>query len=329
MDPMTMMLATTALSGGLSFMSGLGQKQSTAKQNRLQMIENARMDELNQSRLEVVNQKNEALGREMLTIPEVTTGWSDMRGLVEDAEAAGFNPLSVLRAGGLSLYAGKMTTGHNAADAFKLMSPSAQFGTPTTIQREPSMLEVVGSAGNAALSTFQSGYKTMQAQDFQMMTLDRQLAAIAQAGGNRSLNLAGNGTGGLYVPMTGGGGLSGAGGGTAKSGGLSDLPYPQKWTNDDVKVTNPHNMWPVDRTQADAEYFEQRYGDVFQELFGASNLVHDTVRAATGKSIREWGQTAGLSYNYPNNTAWYDRLVKNYEGMRLLDNYAKSLTKKQ
>lgn len=64
-----------------------------------------------------------------------TTGSVDFAGMVRDAEAAGFNPSSVLRAGGAQLYAKTFTdtyekqTGHNAGLAAELLGQVLASGT--------------------------------------------------------------------------------------------------------------------------------------------------------------------------------------------------------
>lgn len=325
------MLAMTAISGGLSLMSGMGARNAAAKQNRLQMMEDGRVDAMNYDRQQAVNAQNDWLGRQLLTVPEVTTtrsddtsgqqtdtwGGVDLGAFMAAGEAAGFNPVTWLRSGALSLFAtnssrtqnwGGVTTtqtktGHNAADAYKIMMPATVMGTPTQIQKVPDMLEVFGNAGQAALSTFKDMYKVDQSQQFQSSLLDRQLSAIAQ----RQMGGGGTaGSGGLYqtsygpaVSMGGRAGgsgmLSGSGGGGDSGKLATSLPYPASWERGDVEVTNPHRTWKVDKDQSNAEQYSDRYGDVWEEIFGMYNVVADTVKSATGRSIREWGQRAGMN----------------------------------
>lgn len=324
------MLAMTALSGGLSLMSGIGARNSSAKQGRLQMMEDARMDALNQERLAVMNNQREALGREMLTVEEKNTStvsdnswqstntWSDLDvdAFMAAGEKAGFNPVTWLNSGALSLYArgssltmngGDVTTtttrtGHNAADAFKLMAPDAYYGTPTQIPKVPDMLEVFGNAGNAALSTYKDLYKTQQSQDFQSSLVDRQLTALAnrQMGGGQTV-------GGSYGQSISTGGKAGTVGGLSTSGKLAtSLPYPSSWEKGDVNVTNPSRVWKVDKDVPDAEAAEARYGDLAQEIFGAANLINDGVLTTTGKSLRDWGRVAGMNIgDYGSIKDWY------------------------
>lgn len=330
MDPMT--LGLSAASAGLSLVSGIGARNSAAKQGRLQMMEDARqraenlaneaaMAAENVKIRDEVNAHRERLGRELLTIEERTTvadnswqttqGGVDLMGFMAAGEMAGFNPVTWLNSGALSLFAhsttrngGEVTTtrtGHNAAEAFKIMMPDAVYrtavmGSPSQIPKVPDMLEVFGNAGQAGLSTFKDLYKTDKSQAFQTSLLDRQLSAIAQrtqGGGVLSSSTT-------YGPAVTAGGRTGGSGmlSTNKNDNpATSLPYPASWERGDVEVTNPHQKWSVDKTQANAENVSDRYGDIAEEIWGLNNVIHDVVLNATGKTIAEWGVEARKYYN--------------------------------
>ena len=269
MDPLTL-LGTTALSGGLSFISGASQSRTTKAQNRINIW-----------LAQQANEKAEALGRELLTLPMF-----DAEAFRNAGETLGYNPVTWLRSGAASMFQPRA----QAEAAYRLMAPSHV----AQVARVPSMAEAAANAGISALNTFTAGYKTMQSQDMQWQMLERQLQAMATG---RPASPSGNfGSANPYVPNMLG--IS-AGGPTSSTGGLSskvsDLPYPSRWEAGKVEVTNPHSMWPVDSTVSDAETYETRYGDVFQELAGASNLFNDAVRAVSGRTLREWGIAAGVS----------------------------------
>lgn len=311
-------LGMAGLQGGLSLISGMGAQQAAKKQGRLQMMEDARMDALNMERQALVNQANRDLGRELLTVEEKTTvadnSWQRTQGNVDlgafmaAGEAAGFNPVTWLNSGALGLFANSFTEnggsvittkiGHNAADAYRMMMPSTVMGTPTQIPKVPSMMEVFGNAGTAALGTFRDQYNKDNSLAFQSSALDRQLAAMAQRqGGGGSL-----GGGVSYGPsmstggVTGGSGmLSGGTRASTKDKMATDVPYPASWERGKVEVTNPNRKWAIDKDNANAEAFEARYGEVASEFFGMYNVLADTVRQATGKSIREWGKAANMN----------------------------------
>lgn len=347
------MLAMAGLNAGLSLMSGLGNKQATAKQNRLQMIENARVDQLNQERLAAVNAERQRLGHELLTVEEKTTvednSWQatshdvDIAGFIAAGAMAGYNPVTWLQSGALSMFSRSMTqnggavtttrTGHNAADAFKIMMPDWSGGIATTIQKEPSMLSVIGDAGQAGLSMFKDLYKMDQSQQFQSSMLDRQLSAIAQRSSGGGIV---PGSGGLYsygpsISMGGATGGSamltgGGGGGGSNSKLASSLPYPASWERGEVEVTNPHRIWKVDKDNPNAEQYSDRYGDVWEEIFGTANVVNDTVLNATGKTLRQWGKETGWNIgDYKTFGAWYESKMKTSPWLQKLDNYAKTL----
>lgn len=330
-------LAMTALSGGLSFMSGIGSQQASAKQGRLQQMEDARAFIANTQRQEELNAARAALGERLLKEEEktVTTTadnswqntaqWSDVdiTGFMAAGEKAGFNPVTWLNSGALSLFArsnalttngGDVTqtqtrTGHNAADAYKIMMPDMVMEQASQIPKPVSTMEVLGNAGNAALSTYKDLYKLDKSQQFQTSLLDRQLAAMAQARGGGGIV---PGTGGLisYGPSASAGGVTG-GGGTLSNKGVSANPYPASWERGKVEVTNPSGKWKVDKTVSDAETAETRYGDLMQEVFGISNILQDGVTTLTGKNLRDWGRAAGMNIgDYKSIKDWYNSSVK-------------------
>lgn len=341
-------LAMTALSGGLSFLSGIGQQQAAAKQNRLQAINDLNAEIRTAERMNDANAKREALGRELLTIEEkervqsntsssnksasgsvaTTTSrsdydnwnWSETRGDIDMAgfmaagEKAGFNPVTWLNSGALSLYARSRTeggsggwttgsevqtqdnwswseqkdssditttrTGHNAADAFKMMVPEVVAATSSQVQRVPSSLEVFGNAGQAALSTAKDFYKQDQARDFQTSLLDKQLQALANRG-------TGGGSGGGLNLTTATGPKVSAGGNTGQVGSLSSTPIskiglPAGWEYNKTQVTNPFPNVVSDPRSPDAQAVEDRHGDGASFLYGLYSIPNDIVYHATG-----------------------------------------------
>lgn len=329
-------LAMTGLSAGLSFLSGIGAQQATAKQGRLQRMEDARAFIANTQRQEELNAARAALGERLLKEEErtVTTDnswqntaqWSDVdvAGFMAAGEKAGFNPVTWLNSGALSLFArsnalttngGDVTqvrTGHNAADAYKIMMPDMVMESASQIPRPVSTMEVLGNAGQAGLSTFKDLYKQDQSQQFQTSLLDRQLAAMAQRAGGGGIV---PGSGGLYSygPTASAGGRTGGGGMLSSGGGkgVTANPYPASWERGKVEVTNPSGKWKVDKTVSDAETAETRYGDLMQEVFGISNILQDGITTVTGKSLRDWGRHYGMNIgDYKSISDWYNSSVK-------------------
>lgn len=296
------MLALGALSLGGSLLQGMGAKQASAKQARLQMIADAMAREENNRILAEVNAKREQLGTEMLNTPEQRG--VDAEAFMATAERLGVNPVTYLNAGGLSSHG--WVIGHNAEAAYKLMAPEYQLSQASQIPQQHSMLSALGSGLSAAGTAMGTQYRAdmsygLQQQNMEM-SMDKFMMGLSN---NNGLQTA------LSYGMSGGGNASR---GTGQQAGVSSLPYPTKWEQGKVEVTNPHQSWQVDKTQADAEAYETRYGDIAQEVFGAYNLLADSVKQWTGKTIAEHGTaTRGWVTNWWNNgSAASNRAVTPY-----------------
>lgn len=288
MDPFTL-LATTALSGGLSFLSGSGQRRAAQRQERLQIWETQRVEQVNRETAQNINNERNRIGNLLASIPAL-----DIDAFRAAGNKLGYNPVTWLNSGALSLFQPRA----QAEAAYKMMLPDAQAtATPMTFQRIPDAMEVLGNAGLSALNTFTSGYKTMTAQNMQQQMFDKQLSLLSSRGANTvgTSREAGFSNPMLSAVIKSVGGLAGAARGLSarprgKKDAVSDVAYPQSWERGKVEVTNPHYSWVIDKKEADAETYETRYGDVVQELFGAYNLVNDGLKSASGKSFREWGE---------------------------------------
>lgn len=300
-----------ALSFGGSLISGLGAKQASAKQGRLQMMADANARAENERQLAVVNEARERLGREMLAVPEEeysasssrssSRGWVDTDAMMAAAERSGFNPVTWLNAGGMAAYARSETTsdvenygwrrGHNAADAFKLMVPEYALSQASQVPQQHSSMSAFGGALSAGVNAFGTQYRADQAYDLQ----SQRLAAMAKGNVVQGMGLS---AGGGQMTATLGSrspGNTGGTGGTGTVAGLSPFAYPSQWEQGKVEVTNPHRIWSVDGSVSDAEAQETRYGDLAQEVFGISNVFQDGVKTLTGRSPREWGIVSGMN----------------------------------
>lgn len=293
---MWQMLALAGLQAGASFLSSKGAADSTAKNNRLQMMENER-----------VRAANEVLAREMMQIPEVTTANVDE--FMAAGKKAGYNPVTWLNSGALSLF--KTTTGHNTAAAMSMM-----MGQPATLQRVPSALEGLGGALSAGVNTFGSLYQTQ-------MKLDA-LSGASGVSGGANYRAPSPGTGGLYSvnDVIGGMGFAPrsyttAGGAASRVAGLSGnldvpfsgAPYPQNWKLGKVEVTNPERRWSIDPNLSDVGgAVSQRYGEGGEWFFFPDRLLHDTVANITGRTIRDWGKAAGMNVgDYKSVGEWFNQ----------------------
>lgn len=265
-----------ALSFGGSLLQGFGAKQAAAKQARLQAIADANAAQENARILNEVNAKREQVGR------EIREDLNNTGKIVEWAEKSGFNPVTFLNAGGLSHLA-------NWADARKYQIPEYALTQASQVPQQHSALSAFGGALSAGVSAFATQYRADQSYELNSRKLD--LAEQSMIFGLSSRPTMGGGTtrSVSYGNSGGGAGFVTAQRGAGGAGGLSDIPYPSAWKQGKVEVTNPHGKWNVDKTQADAETYETRYGDIAQEVFGAYNLLADGVKTMTGRTIGEWG----------------------------------------
>lgn len=318
MLPVAMLAASTLASGAMSFMSGMGARSSAKRTERLQIWEQQRVEQMNRQAIADHNQLRGFAAERLRANPV------NMEAFMADGARAGFNPVTWLNSGALSLYSNEIVE--------KMGLPDAIFSSsPMTFQNVPSVQSAIGNAGQAAINTFQSGYKTLMAQDMQWNMLERQLSAMGNRTAASSISNFGMGA---FVPNASG---VSAGGVASLAGSLSlsGLPYPQKWKPGDVEYTNPWLRAFIDPTLSNASTKEDRYGEAGEILFGIDNIVHDAVRNVTGRTIQDWGVAAGMNiggYKKPGDTGWtpaVDRWFTNAIGssswLKAIDNYAKSI----
>ncbi len=164
--------------------------------------------------------------------------------LSEDATAAGFNPLTVLRGGGASSY--------NAAAGLAPLSATRSFSSPPQLMNVPSKQAVGGSSTATAmqavgdfLENFDPFADQKKEQEYQLVA--SQIAAL------NSGALSG-------VPRGAGSFASGT---TERrpSGVGGALGKPAKWQPGDVSVTNPFQSLEVNPNASDASVWEERYGE--------------------------------------------------------------------
>lgn len=324
------------LAGGLSLLSGFGAQQSAKKQAKQQAandyIANA-TNARNVGRTNAINTKlGQKLGKALVnskqTVTEHTQGsvtlnresgsdsgsdtdnysYVDTAAMMAAADAAGFNPVTFLNAGGMQAYTqtGSRTRGwersfdnqteitdlmvttkskgHNAAAGYQLM---AGLMSPQTFQMQssqavkiPSMLETIGDAGTAALNQYNNDARHQSNQDFQREMLGKQLDAIQKNSGRNN-----NPSRSFYSPTTttSGGKTVTSAGGALGSGPSISGPFERGIG----KATNPWGPGPmgIDTKWSDAETFSDRYGDIAEEVAGAWNLANDSTKSAVGRNI--------------------------------------------
>lgn len=310
-------LALAGLSAGGSLLSSIGAGQASAKQGRLQMIEDNMNRLRNDEKLAGINLERTKLGRELLAVPQKTyqavaqsttsstRGDVDVDRMMADAERAGFNPATFLNAGALQYYARSWadsfvntqqwdeSEGHNAAEAFKMMLPEYALSTPSQVPQQHSMLSALGGALTAGTNAFGTQLRADQSYDLQLARLLAGNSLQGMGLGN------GNGFAQVIRPQTNQigiqprAGLSSAGGsGDSK---LSDVPYPQNWKPGDIEASNLFRNLFIDSSAPNAEMASDRYGDIFEELFGAANIVQDAYRNIAGEQTRETGKRLGIN----------------------------------
>lgn len=282
---MLAMLGLGALSFGGSLLQGIGAKQASAKQGRMQMIADAMAREENNRILAEVNAKREQLGTEMLMTPEQRG--VDAEAFMATADRLGLNPVTYLNAGGLSSHG--WVIGHNAEAAYKLMAPEYQLSQASQVPQQHSMLSALGAGLSAAGTAMGTQYRADQSYGLQMAKMDMSMDQFMMGLSGRN---------GLATALTNSGGVAGvanASSGASSQGGVSALPYWGKWEQGKVEVTNPSYQGWVDPTQSNAQNREDRGGEIAGEVYGISNEFHDMVRSVTGRTIRDWGIASGLS----------------------------------
>lgn len=215
-------LLTAGLSFGASFLSGLFGKSGAEKRAAADRAEIEHVNRENRKAAENMNREVRARAAKAAKIPIVTktVGSGNLSKLVADAEANGFNPLTVLRSGGQAFYAGSTSTvtGSTEMDA-ALAGQHLSVLQPRISQTQvPSTGEVLGKALESGVGTFTSLMSQQQAQQFQMDLTEMQIAGSNRAGssyGGRS----------FYVPSNA---VSGSVGRTA-GGTLSNASPPADW----------------------------------------------------------------------------------------------------
>lgn len=311
-------LLGAALSFGSSFLSGLfGQSGAKKRANE----EKRAIDEanrINQGRADAMNATIRARADRAAKIPITTmqTGNTNMSMMVSDSVRNGFNPLTVLRAGGLGLYANTKTTvtGSTMMDAALAGQHISTFQPLISQTQVPTTGEVLGSAINSGVGTYQQMMSTQQAQQFQTDLVQMQLAgANANSANNHLFQRS------FYTPsaQTSGGSIK-VGGGELRSGSTKapswwDAMDPSSWL-DNVKLgkgfANPgdkkdpqialakHNYMGLeiwhDRTTSDGSVVADRYGE--------SELAETATFAATAladamHNVRDNAAFAGIKYS--------------------------------
>ncbi len=196
--------------------------------------------------------------------------------LVEDAEKAGFNPLTLLRNGGASSY--------NAGAGYAPLSA-------TPITRQAPVRRAVGgspvgdaieAAGDAFLQNFDPFADQKREQEYRL--IESQI---------RSLNAAT-----LSGVPVGSAGYASNDVERRPSGKSAALGSPTKPEAGEVEVTNPWQTWHVDPDVRDAAAYEQRYGEFLGSAFGGYVYARDNLYEISRRVGRYAKAAANSIYDY-------------------------------
>lgn len=290
MDP----LLGGLISGGLSLLSGFGAKQSAAKQSRQQIINDNAANYYNEQQIAAMNAARRHLGERLLETPQWSKesniqenrSWVDTDAMMMAAERAGFNPVTFLNAGGLAAYTQSNTTsyressGNDPVAAFQMMMPTANQRSATQAANIPSVMSIVGDAGQAALKSYQADARLQDSQAFQERLLNLKLSQLQQPS---SKSRSGLDTGFGSTPRTGGSGTSLVSSVLpffARQGGLApDVKAPE--------VTDiGYYGWKQDPRLPSGQVIEDTYTEVGSWPFSAFKAANDVWYNA---SLRGYG----------------------------------------
>ncbi|KRA66674.1 hypothetical protein [Rhizobium sp. Root651] len=208
--------------------------------------------------------------------------------LVEDAEKAGFNPLTALRAGSGSSY--------NAAAGLAPLS-----ATPITRQAPVRQAvggsvaaDAIGSVGDF-ISNFDPFADSKREQEYRLV--ESQIAALNASALSGVARGAGSFAQSDFERRPSGRGASLS---------RSSLGQPAAWKPGDVNVTNPFQTEPVNKDWSDAATWEERYGEpgswVGGVVVGGADLL-DFGRRKTG-----WNQPVPKDSKLRKAARWVDDL---------------------
>lgn len=224
----------------------------------------------NRASTEAVNARNAEIGNAYLALPKV-----DLKRMVADAEAAGFNPLTVIRNGGMAGYSKSVEL-----PGYQMLMPTAFHETPYQQQHifqtgaaptsaGPAPVQGVGSVFAGALqdgfSQFMSQTRINEQQQFQRELLNASLAGVQR--GKKAGNSASGSS--FYVP------------GKVTAGSMAEWnpttmlsPWKMPKAGEQPEVSNPHLHMSVKARYPDANSYNNRY-DELSMGYGVRNWIAD------------------------------------------------------
>lgn len=290
------MLALGALSFGGSLLQGIGAKQASAKQARLQMIADAQAREANEAMLAKVNARREELGKTLIEA-------SDPRNIIADAEAAGFNPVTWLGAG----YGTRMSA---FSDGLKMMIPEYALAQASQVPQQHSMLSAIGAGLSSAGTAMGQQYRADQSYDLQMgkmdMAMDQFMMGLSSRNGLQSALSYGMGASAIAGRGTGAAGTLGLATGSGGKSANDEVYWPgydnfapQLWDAKKPEATNPISPawnWKIPPGYANAEAWEDSFAELVAMPYGVIKFSDTVLYNSTGYTFRNaWDYMTGAS----------------------------------
>lgn len=217
---------------------------------------------------------------------QVTNTSISLTDMVKEAEKAGFNPLTVLRAGLGGAFSKTESRQNQVSESTTLQdqkywskvngeSVTTGHNAMAAVPTAPSLGSVVSNAASTAFDIYRQDAARAADAAQQRQMQDAALRGIQAANSGMSRS--------MYVPstVTAGPALSSAGSAALARGA------PVTPTYETPTVTNPYKSFKVDTGAPDAEAAETRYGDVLSNIFGVKNWIDDVLYNITGTTLDE------------------------------------------
>ena len=204
--------------------------------------------------------------------------------LVQDAQKAGFNPLTVLRNGGGAGYSAGAGFSPLSSGAMTSSSLTSGALSATPLSRQAPVEQAVGGSpvgdaisqfGRDFMSSFDPFADDKREQEYRLV--ESQIASYNAGALSMSAPPAVQSYGSPDVEVR-------------PSGSSGALSKPAKWEAGDVSVTNPWKNAEVDPGIADVETFQTRYGDdeIKTFLYGSYVAANDAWRNVKSHFKQNW-----------------------------------------
>lgn len=207
---------------------------------------------------------------EAAKVPIVTSHTVDLKGMNAAAIEAGYNPMTILNAGGLSGWTTTSTIGHNAMAAAQAKGAVPSIGSVISGALSSTIDSLAGAAFKSMAPMSSSYFPPAPTPD---------LGMAGALGWGKMQNTAGGGN-------AGGGGLQFRTTPTLSSSKVGAYMAP---TQEAGEVVNPHSVLSIDPTAQAAEAWETYYSEPGGYVGMMDNIKNTLIYSATGitKAYRE------------------------------------------